>query len=42
MDFASIIRHSGQRFGDNVAVWDDGRELAHRELFERACACATV
>lgn len=36
MDFATIIRQSAQRFGDNVAVWDDGRERTHRELYERA------
>lgn len=40
MDFGSIIRNSAQRFGDNIAIWDDGRSQTYTTLYERASRLA--
>lgn len=42
MDFGTIIRNSAQRYRNNIAVWDDGREQTYGELFDRSCRLANA
>jgi acyl-CoA synthetase (AMP-forming)/AMP-acid ligase II len=42
MDFGTIIENSAARYADNVAVWCEGRQQTHAELFERACRLANL
>lgn len=42
MDFGKIIENSAARYANNVAVWCDGKQQTHAELFDRSCRIANL
>jgi len=42
MNFSQILQKSARQYSDQPAVWCDGREQTHGELYERACRIANA